>query len=100
MLANWFIISLIFLKYLEIKNPSSIFMDNNFLIKNRPQVALCVSNKSWSFFQYAHGSSKSKTYGSNSSLIVVAMIAKALHLCFVNVIIVTTWFVAWIVRPT
>ncbi len=67
-----------------------IFMDNNLLIKNRLQATLCVLNKSSSFFQYARGSSKSETYGSNSSLIVVVMIARALYLCFVNVVVDTT----------
>jgi hypothetical protein len=65
-------------------------MDNNLLIKNRLQATLCVLNKSSSFFQYARGSSKSETYGSNSSLIVVVMIARALYLCFVNVVVDTT----------
>jgi hypothetical protein len=90
----------IFLIYLEIKDHSSIFMVNNLWIKNRLRATLCVLNKTWSFFQYACGSSKLKRYGSISLLIVVAMIARAMYLFFVNVVVVTTWLVAWIVHPT
>jgi hypothetical protein len=100
MLASWCVIFLIFLRYLKIKDRSSIFMVTNLWIKNRLRATLCVSNKSWSFFQYAHGSSKLERYGRNSPLIVVAMIARALYLFFVSIVVVTTWLITWILHPT